>query len=57
MPRRRSRRGIVEVDINLVLTHDDLLGNSFDDASFFFVRELGPTLVEVPCSQDDFFFA
>jgi hypothetical protein len=38
MPRWRSRRGIVEVDINLVLADDDLLGDGFDDAAFLFVR-------------------
>jgi hypothetical protein len=56
MPRRRSRRGVVEVDINLVLTDDDLLGNGFDDAALFFVWQLGPPLVEVSRSQDDFLF-
>ena len=56
MPRRRSRRGIVEVDINLVLADDDLFGDGFDDPALLFVRELGPALVEVSCSEDDFFF-
>ena len=56
MPRRRSRRGIVEVDLNLVLADDDLLGDGFDDPTLLFLRELGPALVEVFRSQDDFFF-
>jgi len=45
MPRRRGRRGIVEVDLNFIIADDDLFGNSFDDPALFFVRKLGPTLV------------
>ena len=56
MPRRRSLRGIVEVDFNLVFPDDDLLGNGLDDAPLLFVREPGPTLVEVLCSQEYLFF-
>jgi len=56
MTRRRSRRGIVEVDLNLVLANDDLLGDSFDDPTLFFIRKLGPPLIEVSRSEDDFFF-
>ncbi len=56
MPRRRSRRGIVEIDLNLVLADDDFFGNGFDDMALFFVRELGPPLIEVFRSEDDFFF-
>jgi hypothetical protein len=56
MPPRRSRRGVVEVDLDFVLADDNFLGDGLDDATLFFVRELGPALVEVFRSQDDFFF-
>ena len=46
--------GVVEVDLNLVLSDDDLFGDGFDDAALFFVRKLGPTLVEVSRPKDDF---
>ena len=56
MPRGSNRRGVVEVDLNLVLADDDLFSNCFDDPALFLVREFGPAFVEVSCSQDDFFF-
>lgn len=56
MPRRRSLRGIVEVDFNLIFTDDDLLGNGLDDASLLFVREAGPALIKVFSPEEDFFF-
>ena len=53
MPRRRNRRGVVEVDLHLVLADDDLLGDGLDDVALLLVRELGPALVQVPGSRDD----
>jgi len=56
MPTWRSRRGVVEVDVNFVLSDDDLLGDGFDDVPLLIRREPGPALVEVPRARDDFFF-
>ena len=47
---------IVEVDINLVLANDGLLGNGVDDVALLFVWEPRPAVIDVLCSQEDFFF-
>jgi hypothetical protein len=56
MPRRRSLRGIVEVDFNLIITNDDFLGDGLDNAALLVGREPGPALIEVLGPQKDFFF-
>lgn len=56
MPRRRSLRGIVEVDVHLVVSDDDLLDQGFCHAPTLLGREGAPALGEVLGSEVDFFF-